>query len=82
MQTQTGGGRIVPTPIAPSAREGVGGQHLAPAALVPGKTRYPFYRRLGGPRAGLDGPGKSRLHHDSFPRPSRPYRIDVATMLS
>ena len=27
----------------------VGGQHHAPAALPPGKTRYPLYRRLGGP---------------------------------
>jgi hypothetical protein len=26
---------------------GVGGQHHAPAALSPGKTRYPLYRRLG-----------------------------------
>ena len=29
---------------------GVGGQRHAPAALVPGKTRYPLYRRLGGPQ--------------------------------
>jgi hypothetical protein len=29
---------------------GMGGQHHAPAALPPGKTRYPFYRRLGGPQ--------------------------------
>ena len=29
---------------------GVGDQHLAPAALPPGKTRYPLYRRLGGPQ--------------------------------
>jgi hypothetical protein len=28
----------------------VGGQHHAPAALPPGKTRYPLYRRLGGPQ--------------------------------
>ena len=28
----------------------VGGQHYAPAALPPGKTRYPLYRRLGGPQ--------------------------------
>jgi hypothetical protein len=27
---------------------GVGGQHHAPAALLPEKTRYPLYRRLGG----------------------------------
>ena len=33
-----------------SALEGVGGQRHAPAALPPGKTRYPLYRRLGGPR--------------------------------
>ena len=28
----------------------VGGQRHAPAALTPGKTRYPFYRKLGGPQ--------------------------------
>jgi hypothetical protein len=27
----------------------VSGQHHAPATLPPGKTRYPLYRRLGGP---------------------------------
>jgi hypothetical protein len=29
---------------------GVGGQHHSPAALPPGMTQYPLYRRLGGPR--------------------------------
>jgi len=29
---------------------GLGGQSDAPAALPPGKTRYPLYRRLGGPQ--------------------------------
>ena len=29
---------------------GVGGQRQAPAALPPGNTRYPLYRRLGGPQ--------------------------------
>jgi hypothetical protein len=29
---------------------GVGGQRHVPAALPPGKTRYPLYRRLGGPQ--------------------------------
>ena len=33
-----------------SALEGVGGQHHATAALPPGKTQYPLYRRLGGPQ--------------------------------
>jgi hypothetical protein len=28
----------------------VGGQHHAPADLPPGKTRYPLYRKLGGPQ--------------------------------
>jgi hypothetical protein len=31
-----------------SALEGMDDQHHAPAALPPGKTRYPLYRRLGG----------------------------------
>jgi len=29
---------------------GLRGPHHAPAALPPGKTRYPLYRRLGGPQ--------------------------------
>ena len=32
------------------AEVGMGGQHHAPAALPPGKTRYPLYRRLGRPQ--------------------------------
>ena len=28
----------------------LGGQRHAPAALLPGKTRYPLYRRLGRPQ--------------------------------
>jgi len=33
-----------------SALDAVGGQRYAPAALPPGQTRYPLYRRLGGPQ--------------------------------
>ena len=33
-----------------SALDGVGVQRHTPAALPPGKTRYPLYRRLGGPQ--------------------------------
>jgi hypothetical protein len=36
---------------------GVGRQHHAPATFTPGKTRYPLYGRLGGPRS---RPGKVR----------------------
>ena len=34
---------------------GVGGQRHAPVSMLPEKTRYPLYRRLGGPqsRSGL-----------------------------
>jgi len=32
-----------------SALDGVGGERHAPAALPPGKTQYPLYRRLGRP---------------------------------
>ena len=48
---------------------GVGGQRHASAALPAGMTRYPLYRRLCvGPRAGLDGCWKSRLHWGFDPR--------------
>ena len=33
-----------------SALDGVGGQCQTPSALTPGKTRYPLYRRPGGPQ--------------------------------
>ena len=54
---------------------GVGGQHHAAAALSPGKR--PGTHCIGGwvgPRAGLDGCGKSRppAHRDSIPGPSSP----------
>jgi hypothetical protein len=44
------GSRGIALLILDSALGGVGGQHNVPAALPPGKTRYPFYRRLGGPQ--------------------------------
>jgi len=34
-----------------SALDGVGGRRHAPAALPPGKTRYPLYRTQGGPHS-------------------------------
>ena len=36
--------------LQPRLYMGVGGQRHAPAALSPGKTRYPLYRRLGAPQ--------------------------------
>jgi len=52
---------------------GVGGLRNAAAALLPGKNRYPLYRRLGGPL----GPvwkvaGTLAPRRDSIPGPSSP----------
>ena len=51
---------------------GVRSKRHVPAALPTGKSRYPLYRGWVGPRAGLDGCGKSRPHRDSISdRPAR-----------
>jgi len=55
-----------------SALDGMGGQSHAPAALPPGKTRYPLYRRLGVPQGRSGRVRKSRPHRDSIPGPSSP----------
>jgi hypothetical protein len=50
---------------------GLGGQCHAPAALPPGKTRYPLNRRLGGPQSRSGRMRKiSPTHRDSIPGPS------------
>ena len=48
--TKSQRGRFISTLSLTSAFDGVGGQRHIPAALPPGKTRYPLYRRLGGPQ--------------------------------
>ena len=50
----------------------MGGQHHAPAALPPGRTRYPLYRRLEGLRSGLDGGGKNSPPPGFDPRTIQP----------
>ena len=54
---QEGEKRYSSTLALTSALVGVGGQYHAPADLPPGKTRYPLYRRLGGPQG---RPGRVR----------------------
>jgi hypothetical protein len=49
---------------------GVGGQRHAPAALPPGMTRYPLYRRLGRPQGRSERMLKISPHRDSIPGPS------------
>ena len=48
--------------------------------LPPGKNRYPFHRRLGGPQGRCGRAGKSRLHRDSIP--DRPVRSQSLYLLS
>ena len=57
-----------------SALDGVGGQSQAPAALPPGKSRYPLYRRLCGPRGGLEG--VENLVPTGIRSPDRPSRSE------
>jgi hypothetical protein len=50
-----------------SALDGVGGKRHAPTALPPGNTRYPLYRRLGGPQGRSGRVRKiSAPHEDSI----------------
>ena len=55
-----------------SALDGVGGQRHAPAALPPGKTRYPWYRRLGGSQGRSGRVRKISPQRGSTPGPSSP----------
>ena len=60
---------------------GVGGQHHAPAALPPGKSRYPLYRRLGGPQGRSGRMWKISPLTGSRP-PDRPARSEWLYRLS
>jgi len=61
---------------------GVGGQRHAPVVLP---RERPGTHSIGswvGPRAGLDGCGKSHPNRDSIPGPSCPQRVAIPTELS
>ena len=55
-----------------SVQDGVGGQSHAPAALPPGKTRYPEYRREVGWASGPVWNGAENLAPDGIRSPDRP----------
>jgi hypothetical protein len=59
----------------------VGGQRHAPAALPPGKTRYPLYRRLGGPQ-GRPGRVRKISPPTGIRSPDRPARSKSLYRLS
>ena len=61
---------------------GVGGQHHTPAALPPGKTRYPLYRRLGGPRDRSGRVRKISPPPTGIRSPDRPARSESLYRLS
>ena len=78
-----GGERYSFTPSLTSAPDGVGGQRHGPAALPPEKK--PHTHCIGGwvgPRAGLDGCGKSPPPHDSISGLSSLQRVAIPTELS
>ena len=60
---------------------GVGGQRHAPAALPPGKTRYPLYRRLGGPQ-GRSGQAQKISPPTGIQSPDRPAHSESLYRLS
>ena len=63
---------------------GVGGQSHSPAALPPGKTRYPHYRRLGGPQSRSGRVRKISPHPTGIRSPNRPASsmVTILTELS
>ena len=58
-----------------------GGQHHGSAALPPGKTRYPLYRRLGGPQC-RSGPVRKISPPTGIRSPDRPARSESLYRLS
>jgi hypothetical protein len=61
---------------------GMGSQRHAPAALPPQKRPGTHSTASWvGPRASLDGCGKSHPHRDSIPGPFKPYRVAMPTAL-
>ena len=81
-KAQRGSRRIALLFLQPRRSMGMGRQRHAPAALPPGKNRYPLYRRLGGPQGLLNGCGKPRPQRDSIPGPSTPQQVALPTELS
>jgi len=60
---------------------GVGGQRHAPAALPPGRTRYPLYRWLGGPQ-GRSGQVRKISAPTGIRSPDRPAHSESLYRLS
>jgi hypothetical protein len=61
---------------------GMGCQRHAPATLTPGMTRYPLYRRLGGPQGRSEPVRKISFQPGFDPWLSSPYQVAILTTLS
>ena len=62
-------------------RSGEGSASRPSSYLPPGNTRYPFYRRLGGPQGRSGLVRKISPHRDSIPGPSSPQAVAIPTTL-
>ena len=81
MKTQRKSRGIALLFLEPRRQIGVGGQRHAPADLLPEKTRYPFYRRLGGPQ-GRSGYVRKISPTTGIRSPDRPARSESLYRLS
>ena len=81
MKAQRGEQMYNSTLPSTSALDGIGGQRHAPTALLPGKTRYPLYRRLGGPQ-GRSGRAQKISPPTGIRSPDRPARSESLYRLS
>ena len=61
--------------------EGKGSASHLGCFLPPGKNRYPFSRRLGGPQGRSGQVRKSRSHRDSIPGSSSRLKVAIPTTL-
>jgi hypothetical protein len=80
MQAHRGDGGIAPTHLK-TVLGGGGWQAPGYDGFTPGKTRYPFYRRLGGPQDWSGHHGKVSPHQDSISGPSSPQQVTILTAL-
>ena len=74
-------GRGIALPKTSALKMEVGSQHHAPAALPPGKSRYPLYRRLGGSQ-GQSGRVRKISPSTGIRFPDRPARSESLYRLS
>jgi len=65
-----------------SALDGVGGSRQVPAALPPGMTQYPLYRRLGRPQHQSGQVQKNFPAPEFDPRTVQPQQVAIPTELS